>query len=1114
MDQRQERVKRLFQLALERDPHRRSEFLEEACDDDPSVQAEVESLLSSHEEDVSSRDSSPTSLTSARPTESQSTLVGHTVSHYQILDRLGSGGMGDVYLANDTKLSRKVALKVLPPGLAASKELRARFEREAKAVAALNHPGIVHVYSIEEADGVHFITLELVQGKTLSALISRPGLPLKELLEIAIEMADAVSAAHAAGVIHRDLKPHNVMISDEGRVKILDFGLAKLRPEPGGAVESKLPTLSTTHAGRIMGTVAYMSPEQAEGKPVDARTDIFSLGIVLYEMATSERPFKGDSTASILSSILRDTPASATDVNPRVPALLARIIRRCLSKDPERRFQTARDLRIELEELKLDVDSGSLVDAGFVSDVPRKATAKLPVTVLVATILTIRTTLWIFRRAPTRPGEVPQPTHTQITFTGDASLPAISPDGAFAAYVTGDVRRGQKIIVHDLLGKQSLEVYEGKFLDSPLRWSPDGARLVFSGGDVEGGTYIVSRLGGAARRLPMFASVSWSPDGTQLAGVLMGWRRIDLTEVVTGESTSIALSGAFYFLTDVDWSPRNDRLLFLTEGGDAQSTIWMIATDGTRQVKVVEAIAEVSSPRWSPTGDAIYYLQTRDQTRELWRVAISGEAGRPDTPSLVLSGLQAGGYFTVTEDGRGMLYTREASSSNLVLATVESARWRTEPQTTGTLFHSQPSVSPDGTRVAFSRGDGQTSNILAMPIVGGPTQQLTYFDSRNTSPVWSPDGSRIAFASTEGGTARVWSVGTQQGSPRPFLETEVSLNSMALEWWPRQSILYQKPGNRNFGVLDPVSGNEGLLIEDETVGWAFSPRSAPDGRRVALMWNHDEVRGLWILSPDEQYSLSGELRNATVTQSLDATDHRGKELRLRAHVKTNVTPPSRAQLSLSVERADGEMYSFSTRERPIQSKEWETYELGGDVAEDAVSVTFGGLLFGEGGAWFDNVELTVRAEGDDWVQVAIANPGFETTGGEGWRTTRGQLGAQGSFFVAGAPGFSYRLVREDPYEGNSALLIEGSQSGLAAGVLSPVGWSSDSTWIYAVDEDTEMIVKIPVTGGEAIPVSSALDPGQSLWSAAVAPDGARFVLEVNETRSDVWLVENFDPGVR
>src|SRR5262249_4780898 len=244
---------------------------------------------------------------------------------------------------------------------AADPDYRQRFEREAQAVAALNHPNIVTIHSVEEHDKLLFLTMELVDGKPLSDLIPRDGLPLEKLLRIGIDVADAMAAAQAQGITHRDLKPGNVMVTSSGRAKVLDFGLAKLRDEQlSGAAEdmTRMAASDITGEGKIIGTVAYMSPEQAEGKPVDPRSDIFSLGVVLHEMTTGERPFKGDTNVSILSSILKDTPPPITDSNPALPGDLSRIVRRCLAKDADRRYQTATDLRNELEELKQDTASG------------------------------------------------------------------------------------------------------------------------------------------------------------------------------------------------------------------------------------------------------------------------------------------------------------------------------------------------------------------------------------------------------------------------------------------------------------------------------------------------------------------------------------------------------------------------------------------------------------------------------------------------------------------------------------------------------------------------------------------------------------------------------------
>jgi TolB-like protein/predicted Ser/Thr protein kinase len=277
-------------------------------------------------------------------------MIGETLSHYRIISRLGEGGMGKVYLAEDTKLNRQVALKLIPTEACCDEKIRERIEREARAVAALNHPNIVTVYSVEEFEGRHFITMELVRGKTLCELVPDDGLEVEPLFDLAVTLTDAISAAHEGGITHRDLKPENVMVTSEGRLKVLDFGLAKL-VEPPTEVTVSTPG-TTTQPGRILGTIAYMSPEQAEGKTVDHRSDVFSLGVVIYEMATGRRPFEGRSAASVFSSILRDTPSSVCEVKPTLPRHLAWIVKKALNKDPERRYQSAKDLRIDLEELK------------------------------------------------------------------------------------------------------------------------------------------------------------------------------------------------------------------------------------------------------------------------------------------------------------------------------------------------------------------------------------------------------------------------------------------------------------------------------------------------------------------------------------------------------------------------------------------------------------------------------------------------------------------------------------------------------------------------------------------------------------------------------------------
>ncbi|MCP4205387.1 MAG: protein kinase [bacterium] len=333
-------------------------------------------------------------------------MTGRSLLHYRILEKLGAGGMGDVYLAEDRRLKRRVALKVLPKEFAALPERLNRFRREAEAVAALSHPNIVTIHSVEEAEGVHFLTMELLQGKTLARLIPRGGLPVRRFFEIAVPLVDALVAAHERRIVHRDLKPTNVMVSDRGVVKVLDFGLAILRREPESSDADELPTVTWTEEGRIQGTVPYMSPEQIRGAWVGPESDIFSLGVVLYEMATGRRPFQGETSADVVSAVLRHEPRPVTDLRPELPYHLGRIIGHCLVKDPKHRFRSTQDLRDELEALREEVESGqirsgALSSAELAASKPKRRRRWLAAALAVVALLAVGS--WYLTRESEEP---------------------------------------------------------------------------------------------------------------------------------------------------------------------------------------------------------------------------------------------------------------------------------------------------------------------------------------------------------------------------------------------------------------------------------------------------------------------------------------------------------------------------------------------------------------------------------------------------------------------------------------------------------------------------------------------------------------------------------------
>ena len=370
-------IKQLYHSALEVEPGRREAFLKEACAGDESLFEEVTSLLAQEGKseglfEAPALEVVAKELAQDEAQKPQQNLTGQTLSHYRIEKKIGEGGMGVVYKARDTHLDRFVAIKVLPPERVADTERKRRFVQEAKAASALNHANIVHVYDIDQADGTDFIAMEYVAGKTLDQRIGHRGLRLNDALKYAVQIADALAKAHSAGIVHRDLKPTNIMVNEDGVVKVLDFGLAKLTEQVQADESASTLTVDAegrpiTEEGVIVGTVAYMSPEQAEGKKIDARSDIFSLGSVLYEMVTGQKAFQGTSKMSTLSAILHQEPKPVSGITPTIPADLEKLINRCLRKDPAKRFQHMDDVKVALDELKEDSDSGRLQAAPAVA---------------------------------------------------------------------------------------------------------------------------------------------------------------------------------------------------------------------------------------------------------------------------------------------------------------------------------------------------------------------------------------------------------------------------------------------------------------------------------------------------------------------------------------------------------------------------------------------------------------------------------------------------------------------------------------------------------------------------------------------------------------------------
>jgi serine/threonine protein kinase len=768
-------------------------------------------------------------------------MVGQTISHYRILRKLGSGGMGEVYLAEDIDLRRSVALKVLPADFAADEDRVRRFIREAMVASGLNHPNIAHIYEVREADGVRFIAMEYVEGQTLESVLEKGPPPIERALNIALQIADALETAHAKNIIHRDIKPANIMLTGADRVKVLDFGLAKVtRVGPDASTMQ-----ATSETGVILGTVHYMSPEQALGRELDHRSDIFSLGIVLYELCTGRLPFLGDTVTECIDRIIHATPDNMARLNSAVPPELERIVRKCLEKDPDLRYHSAREFRIDLTRLQ-EGDGTSTYSARL---------SRREIVLMAILIGAIAASAVLINVRPRQQPPASPPVYRQITFTGTAHSPALSRDGKYIAYATKD-NGIPKVVLQDLSNNQTLDLATGISADD-LSWSTDGAELLFSGQEaidpsiikafrrldprglsrlIRSSSVVVPKLGGNVRRYEGLLPVCWSPDGTRFAGFDRIDKTIHLIQKTTNDRTQIPLNiPLLSAVKNLDWSPDGKWFLVSITQSDQRSGIWTIRSDGSQPQKIMDDSESLAGARWNDTGSTIYYSRQKGVVTELWTARFSPGTGKMDgTPTPLLTGRAGEWEFSISRDGKHLAYVHNLDLSNLSLFDV-----RTPPRkiTTGTLIDEYPSVSPDGTRVAFDRGDGTKSNIFVTSIDGGSPQQLTFFDSRNVAPVWSPDGRQLAFRSNEGGIPRIWRLGLDGTAPRAFQKTSVSsmvdFRDRGLTWSPGLNILYLVLGNRDLHILDPATEAESGLLGDQ-YEWLQAAEYSPDKKKILV----------------------------------------------------------------------------------------------------------------------------------------------------------------------------------------------------------------------------------------------------------------------------------------
>jgi serine/threonine protein kinase len=778
-------VERLYDAAIELPATERAEFVQNACAGDEDLRREILSLLDAQRNvgdfmEAPAVDIAARAVAQDHSALKQSHLIGRELGPYKIEKLLGMGGMGEVYLAHDAKLKRKVALKILPPQFVSDPEHVKRFEREARAVSSLNHPNLITIYDIGVSDKVHFIATEFVTGRTVRDLID-DGLKMADALAIATQVAEALGAAHHAGVLHRDIKPENIMVRTDGYVKVLDFGLAKLSEQ----ITAGTPDHSSaTQPGLLMGTPAYMSPEQAAGELVDERTDIWSLGLVLYEMMTGSSPTKGANRMETLGLILSNEPLPLTSWNPAFPVELVHILGKALEKDRELRYQTASDFRADLKRLKRELDSSPSGSAGSGRASSRKQTPALAsvrmwtpravmwgaLVVISLSLCTWLATRWLTARVLTGPNWS-RAGNVQLTIgEGSELFCSLAPDGKSFVYVSNETGNAD-IYLQRVGGKNPTNLTKDSASDETTpAFSPDGSLIAFHSLREPSGLYLMEATGENPRRLADVGfHPSWSPDGKEIV-VGAEWIGVHANKSVTPSALWIinVATGEKRLLTEGDaaqpsWSPGGKRIAYWCWSAEGHGDLATISATGGAPVKVTTDAPIDWNPVWSPDGKFLYFASDRGGSMNLWRIGIDESTGKATAaPEAVPTPSRYAFNVSFSRDGKSLIYVRYESMSNIqsIPFNPSSGKIAGEPSwvTRGYTGATTPQLSPDGERYV-ARWPRPTQEDLAVFAKDGSNwRALTddkYLDRR---PRWFPDGQSIAFSSDRSGVSQIWSI--------------------------------------------------------------------------------------------------------------------------------------------------------------------------------------------------------------------------------------------------------------------------------------------------------------------------------------------------------------------